>query len=321
MTWGKAHGLGHINTFGTSGWQTGNQLSSLEAYLNILERVPGSVNQFNHPGTAYGTFDGFRDYNPRYDRLMQLMEVFGEPGTEYLSEYFWALDAGWHLAPTAGSFCYDPDFGNARTVILAQTLSESSLLQALRQRRAYATQDADLRLEFQLNGTDMGGFITKADTMELTAQFQDETDGAVGKVEVLTIHGRVLAIREITESAGEMTLTLPGGYPYYLLRVTQADGDVAISAPVWAETLLGHGDSGVFHRGSRPHRRNGSDTGADPLQPGAGAHVRPKRSLIPGQPGGRPVPQNRRGAVSMRLHLGRSRRASAHRQGSGRRGG
>ena len=94
---------------------------------------------------------------------------------EYLSEYFMALDAGWHLAPTAGSFCYDPDFGNARTVILAQTLSESSLLQALRQRRAYATQDADLRLEFQLNGADMGGFIKKSETPELTARFQDET--------------------------------------------------------------------------------------------------------------------------------------------------
>ena len=237
MTWGEAHSLGHINTFGTSGWQTGNQLSSLEAYLTALAQAPGSVSQFNHPGTAYGTFDGFRDYDPQYDRVMQLMEVFGEPGTEYLSEYFEALDAGWHLAPTAGSFCYDPDFGNARTVIQAQTLSESSLLQALRQRRAYATQDADLRLEFQLNGADMGGFIKKSETPELTARFQDKTDGAVGKVEVLTIHGRVLAIREITESAGEMTLTLPGGYPYYLLRVTQADGDIAISAPVWAETF------------------------------------------------------------------------------------
>ncbi len=237
MTWGEAHSLGHINTFGTSGWQTGNQLSSLEAYLTALAQAPGSVSQFNHPGNAYGTFDGFRDYDPQYDRVMQLMEVFGEPGTEYLSEYFEALDAGWHLAPTAGSFCYDPDFGNARTVILAQTLSESSLLQALRQRRAYATQDADLRLEFQLNGADMGGFIKKSEVPELTARFQDETDGAVGKVEVLTIHGRVLAIREITESVGEMTLTLPGGYPYYLLRITQADGDIAISAPVWAETF------------------------------------------------------------------------------------
>lgn len=237
MTWGKAHGLGHINTFGTSGWQTGNQLSSLEDYLNVLARAPGSVNQFNHPGTAYGTFDGFRDYDPKYDRIMQLIEVFGEPGTEYLTEYFEALDAGWHLAPTAGSFCYDPDFGNARTVVLARSLSESSLLQALGHRRAYATQDADLRLEFQLNGADMGGFVKKAEAMELTAQFQDETDGAVGKIEVLTIHGRVLTAREMTESAGELSLTLPGGYPYYLLRVTQADGDVAISAPVWAETF------------------------------------------------------------------------------------
>ena len=237
LTWGEAHDLGHINTFGTSGWQTGNQLSFLEDYLDILEQAPGSVSQFNHPSTAYGTFHGFRDYDPKYDRVMQLMEVFGEPGTEYLSEYFDALDAGWHLAPTAGSFCYDPDFGNARTVILAKELSESSLLEALKNRRAYATQDSDLRLEFQLNGTDMGGFIQKTESVTLTARFQDETDGAIGKAEVLTIHGRALAAQEITRSAGELNLTLPGGYPYYLLRVIQADGDVAISAPVWAETF------------------------------------------------------------------------------------
>ena len=237
LTWGEAHDLGHINTFGTSGWQTGNQLSFLEDYLDILEQAPGSVSQFNHPGTAYGTFHGFRDYDPKYDRVMQLMEVFGEPGTEYLSEYFDALDAGWHLAPTAGSFCYDPDFGNARTVVLANELSESSLLVALGNRRAYATQDPDLRLEFQLNGTDMGGFIKKTESVTLTARFQDETDGAVGKAEVLTIHGRALAAQEITKAAGELNLTLPGGYPYYLLRVTQADGDVAISAPVWSETF------------------------------------------------------------------------------------
>lgn len=237
MTWGEDHDLGHIDTFGTSGWQTGNQLSSLEDYLAILEQAPESVSQFTHPSTAYGTFHGFRDYDPRYDRVMQLMEVFGEPGTEYLSEYFDALDAGWHLAPTAGSFCYDPDFGPARTVILAETLSESSLLQALGSRRAYATQDTDLRLEFQLNGTDMGGFIKNAESVTLTARFQDKTDKAVGKVDVLTIHGRVLVSREITESIGELDLKFSGGYPYYLLRVTQADGDVAISAPVWAETF------------------------------------------------------------------------------------
>lgn len=237
MTWGEAHDFGHINTFGTSGWQTGNQLSFLTDYLELLEQAPGSVSQFNHPSTAYGAFHGFRDYDPKYDRVMQLMEVFGEPGTAYLSEYFDALDAGWHLAPTAGSFCYDPDFGPARTVILANALSESGLLNALGSRRAYATQDADLRLEFQLNGTDMGGFLKKTKTVELTAQFQDETDGAVGKVEVLTFHGRVLAAQEIAESTGQLDLTLPGDYPYYLLRVTQADGDIAISAPVWVETF------------------------------------------------------------------------------------
>ena len=237
MSWGEDRNLGHINTFGTSGWQTGDRLPNLEAYLAALEDAPLSVNQFNHPGKAFGTFDGFRDHDSRYDRVMQLMEVFGERDTEYFYEYFQALDAGWHLAPTAGSYCYDPDFGSARTVVLAGKLSEETLLQAMRRRRVYATQDSDLRMEFQLNGVDMGGFLGKSETMELTARFCDPTDGAVGKAEVLTIHGRVLAAREIAESAGEWNLSLPTGYPYYLLRVTQADGDVAISAPVWVETF------------------------------------------------------------------------------------
>ena len=34
---------------------------------------------------------------------------------------------------------------------------------------------------------------------------------------------------------GALTLPLPDGFPYYFLRITQPDGDVAVTAPVWVD--------------------------------------------------------------------------------------
>ena len=57
MTW--QNGLGHISTFFTPGFQSRNQAqytnfpTALEEYYHTLNTVPGSVSQFNHPGSFY----------------------------------------------------------------------------------------------------------------------------------------------------------------------------------------------------------------------------------------------------------------------------
>ena len=243
MTWGEDKALGHINTFCTPGWQTRDQsgMGNLSGYFSALETVPNSVSQFNHPGNAYGNFRGFRDYDPDWDACVHLLEVFGERGTAYLDEYIRALDEGWHVAPTASGNHHDWDWGDNRTVVLAQSLTENALYQAMRSRRVYATRDADLSLEFRLNGNSMGSVIGTTQSLEVHAFLEDPTDDAIGTVSVLTSGGRVLASEEINGSSGEWAVSVPTGYPYYFLKVTQLDGDVAVTAPVWVDDFTNMG--------------------------------------------------------------------------------
>lgn len=230
MAWQEDKTLGHIGTFGTPGWESRDQAdyadrtTALETYYKALTTVAGSVSRFNHPGSFYGTFEDFAHWTPEYDDALHLLEVGGE-GDFYTG----ALNAGWHLAPSLSGFP-----GNARTVVLAEALTEQSLLAAIRACRVYATEDADLEIWYELNGHLLGNRIPAADTLEITAELLDPTDAAIGTVEVITPEGPV-ARYTVTGNRETVVLPVPGGHPYYYLRITQPDGDAAVTAPVWVE--------------------------------------------------------------------------------------
>ena len=247
MSWGEDKMVGHINTFGTPGWQTPRQpgMDTLTGYCAALAKVPGSVSQFNHPGIFYGDFGGFRDYDPACDACVQLLQVEGEGGESFYSYYIQALDCGWHVAPTVGQDNHHGNWGEdglSRTAVLAKSLSEEALYEAMGARRVYATQDADLYIDYRLNGTLMGSVMGAAEGLEASVVLDDPTDGPEAAVEVIGTGGAVLASGDTSD--GVLTLPVPDGYPYYFLRVTQPDGDVAVTAPVWVDafTDMGIGD-------------------------------------------------------------------------------
>ena len=247
MSWGEDKMVGHINTFGTPGWQTPRQpgMDTLAGYCAALAKVPGSVSQFNHPGIFYGDFGGFRDYDPACDACVQLLQVEGEGGESFYSYYIQALDCGWHVAPTVGQDNHHGNWGEdglSRTAVLAKSLSEEALYEAMGARRVYATQDADLYIDYRLNGTLMGSVMGAAEGLEAGVVLDDPTDGPEAAVEVIGTGGAVLASGDTSD--GVLTLPVPDGYPYYFLRVTQPDGDVAVTAPVWVDafTDMGIGD-------------------------------------------------------------------------------
>ncbi len=244
MSWPEDKQLGHITTFGTPGWQTWTQkgfvqsASALEAYYKALLSCPGSVSQFCHPGNVYGTFRQFQNHRPEYDDAIQLLEVgSGEEGT-FFSQYTQALDAGWQVAPSINQNNHHGLWGDAdegRTVVLAEELTERNLLEAIRARRVYATQDRDLHLYFHLNGCDMGSVLPGAADPDLFLSIWDPTDQQVGLVQVITEGGQILASQDLTEQAAEISFSLPAGFRYYYLRITQPDGDMAVTAPVWVD--------------------------------------------------------------------------------------
>ena len=251
MTWPEDKQLGHISTFNTPGWQTRDQAdfenvpTALENYYKALTSVPGSVSQFNHPDTVHGDFERFDHYSPQYDAAVSLLEVAGEDGVVDCEYYDLALDKGWHVAPTNNQNNHKGQWGDAseaRTVVLAKDLTEESLYAAMKDRRVYATQDSDLTVYYQLNGAVMGSILPKSEEAEITVFLSDPTDEAIGNVEVVTDGGAVLVSEYVETPSQVLELPASGGRSYYYLRITQPDGDVAVTAPVWMD---GYDDIGI----------------------------------------------------------------------------
>ena len=251
MTWPEDKQLGHISTFNTPGWQTRDQeaftnvTAALENYYKALTAVPGSVSQFNHPDTVHGDFERFDHYSPRYDAVVSLLEVAGEDGVVDCEYYDLALDKGWHVAPTNNQNNHNGQWGDAsdaRTVVLAKSLTEEALYAAMKDRRVYATQDSDLAIYYELNGTVMGSILPKSEEAEITVFLSDPTDEAIGNVEVVTDGGAVLVSEYVETPSQVLELSASSGHSYYYLRITQPDGDVAVTAPVWMD---GYDDIGI----------------------------------------------------------------------------
>ena len=251
MTWPEDKQLGHISTFNTPGWQTRDQAdfenvpTALENYYKALTAVPGSVSQFNHPDTVHGDFERFDHYSPQYDAAVSLLEVAGEDGVVDCEYYDLALDKGWHVAPTNNQNNHNGQWGDAseaRTVVLAKSLTEEALYAAMKDRRVYATQDSDLAIYYELNGTVMGSILPKSKDAEITVFLSDPTDEAIGNVEVVTDGGAVLVSEYVETPSQVLELPASGGRSYYYLRITQPDGDVAVTAPVWMD---GYDDIGI----------------------------------------------------------------------------
>ena len=251
MTWPEDKQLGHISTFNTPGWQTRDQAdfenvpTALENYYKALASVPGSVSQFNHPDTVHGDFERFDHYSPQYDAVVSLLEVAGEDGVVDCEYYDLALDKGWHVAPTNNQNNHKGQWGDAseaRTVVLTKDLTEEALYAAMKDRRVYATQDSDLAIYYELNGTVMGSIIPKSEEAEITVFLSDPTDEAIGNVEVVTDGGAVLVSEHVETPSQVLELSASGEHSYYYLRITQPDGDVAVTAPVWMD---GYDDIGI----------------------------------------------------------------------------
>ena len=251
MTW--SDGFGHINTFNTTGFESrsnsefGNKSGSTEGYQNYYDKlveVNGSLSQFNHPGTTFGDFQDFSFYSPAVDQRITLIEVGNGEGAIGSSGYFpsyeyytRALDKGWHVAPTNNQDNHKGNWGDsntARSVVLATDLSQQGIYDAIANYRVYATEDNDLSILYSLNGNAMGSILPKQDEITIQAQISDPTDSGDAKVEVIVNGGLVAASQTLAGGNGTVNFTFDSNdYSYYYLRITQADQNIAVTAPVW----------------------------------------------------------------------------------------
>lgn len=274
MTW--SGGPGHINTFNTAGIVSRNNSvlnnktsdAGLKAYYDLLSNsaLADSISQFNHPGSTFGTFADFSYWNALVDTRIQLVEVgngegqIGAGGYYPSYEYYtMALDKGWHVAPTNNQDNHKGKWGNAndaRDVILTDNFTEEGLYEAIRNYRVYSTEDKNMEIYYTVNGLQLGSIIEEVpEKLDIRVLVNDpDASDSISKVEIIVNSGKVAYTWDDPAelASGDLSVTLDPTFSYYYVRVTQGDGDLAVTAPVWVGESLKLGISEVTSSTSTP---------------------------------------------------------------------
>jgi hypothetical protein len=265
LEWGVIGGGGHLNVFNSTellGWEHNSAGALLAdtftpkndyAALYTLMRQKGWVGQFNHPARD-GQFvikGETMGYTEDGDQAMALCEVvnsnaFSSNTTETetrLSNYEIAcnraLEAGFHVAFSTNqdNHCanWGASFSNRTGVLLpaGMPLTSASFLDALRARRVFATMDKGSQLVLTANGRMMGERFTNSGPLTLVARYASTAGKTVAAVSVFEgVPGRKGTVTELSTTA-ETSFTPAPGEHFYYVRLTQSDGNMLWSAPVW----------------------------------------------------------------------------------------
>ncbi len=209
--------------------------------------------------TAHHTAD-WQYHDPVLQRLAEIYSKWGTceypgnpldlrpamPPREYVQD---ALGLGYHLGIIAGGDTHDSrpgnqapepfglEFPDGLTAVFATALTREAIWEALWQRRTYGTTGARILLQFDVNDTPMGGQVS----LRGPAEIEVEAVGTapIQSIEVIrdnqVIHcwrGRNEHVRlDYADDAA------PSGYDHtYYVRLTQTDGQMAWSSPVWVTT-------------------------------------------------------------------------------------
>jgi len=265
MEWGVINKGGHVNIFNSDellGWEKNGKgelladtLSPRSDYgaLYTLMRQRGWVGQFNHPAHS-GQFvvNGVPlGYTPDGDEAMVLCEVMNSTAfstndteTETRRSNFEqacnrVLEAGFHVAFSTNQDNHCANWGAAfsnRTGVLlpdGTPLTRASFVDALKARRVFATMDKTAQLVFTANGRMMGERFSNQGALTLEANFASSSGKKVAAVAIMEgVPGRNGKVTQLSSSATTTFTPAPGEHFYYA-KVTQEDGQVLWSAPIW----------------------------------------------------------------------------------------
>ena len=225
-----------------------------------------------HPGTKpserFNDY-GLDDYEENFDRLIRhaspfvsLIEIVSGPATKKESglsvtsrmrhekDYWFYLNAGFRVAPTANQDNHFHTWGTstrARTAVLAERLTKREVLEALKARRVYATEDENLQVRFWINDHEMGKVVALNQPTDLRIEVEvaDPNEPQANYVVELyrdEVGGDLIEEPiEIAELEGDGKVQFSGqryqsGRVFYFIKVSQTGAgaeNFAWTAPVW----------------------------------------------------------------------------------------
>jgi predicted metal-dependent phosphoesterase TrpH len=236
--------IGHYSVFHSNDYVTALGKSTLQKFYQWISEHDVLV-QFNHPGPKYGTFEKFA-FEPRIAEKIVAIETGntndGNASGKYLGYYQQALASGWWLAPTNNSDNHSLTMNSYRTVVVAPSLTQENVYEAMRARRMYSADDRNIKIRFLCDGHWMGSIVkTSADEVECEVKVSD--DEPVDVIELVDADGAIvdsIQSHQARDVQWNLRVKLNRDFSFYHVRVygrnTNDIGDgqhqIAVTSPI-----------------------------------------------------------------------------------------
>ena len=275
LEWGVISNGGHLNIINPDAlpsWEytAGGALigevatpKSDYATLYATMRQRGWIGQFNHPSSSQFAIGGTgMAYNADGAEVMVLAEVLNSSAfstnttqteasrSSYVGAWNTLLERGYKVAPATNQDNHCANWGlsftNRTGVLLPNgvALSSTAFIDALKARRAFATEDSAGQLVLTANGRVMGETFASTGPLTLTVNYASTSGQTVQRVQFFEgVPGRNGTVTQLAEGSGTHTFTPSEGAHFYYALVTQANGLRLWSAPVWVNQGAGGGDT------------------------------------------------------------------------------
>ena len=274
LEWGVINNGGHMNIFNTPKlleWEynSSNQLigdifTAKGDYgaLYTLMKTNGWIGQFNHPASSGQFVIGSTAlaYTADGDQAMVLCEVANssafshnttetETGrTSYEGACNKLLEAGYHVAFSSDQDNHCANWGASytnRTGVLipnGQTLNLTNFYAALRARHVYATYDKSSQIVLTTSGGHlMGDQFNNAGALTLTVNYAPGSGRSASQVQIMQGVPGSNGTVSVLSSSATVTTTPSTGNHFYYAKITQDNGTLLFSAPVWVNEGSGGG--------------------------------------------------------------------------------
>lgn len=261
MEWGVISTGGHVLVYGIDsliGWEGNNYdiFNSQTDYNGLFNKIAARGDRAfawlaHMEDTDYGQLLA-QPYNATWDDAIAGISLrngpafsvdttYGSlPNFDFSDRYHDLLKKGYHVAPGIDHDNHYIVFGRThpgRTVVIADSITLTALVRAVRSMRCYASDDWNAQVIFAVNGNGMGSIASDTGAASILLQVNDNEPVSTVKI-WYGIPGNGIAPAVLTQVTGNSTVSFTHVLPatttyYYFAEITQADGDVIWTAPVW----------------------------------------------------------------------------------------
>jgi len=237
-------GKGHLNVINSASYlnalEPGIDIPYLYKWLDTVKAYgPGPVvASFNHP-TADG-YDSWKHRDPKVTDIITMLEVINSNTNIHYDAFIKALDAGWKVSPVCGNDNHGTmgiATQKSRTFVLATSKTQLEILDAMKNRRTYASLDNNIQCRYTVNGEIMGSTLKSPTEFKFDINISDpdinNPNDKITRIDIVKDNGEVVQTYNVPSPGYSVkwkpTIT-DATNKYFFVRIWSAGGGDAPAA-------------------------------------------------------------------------------------------